>query len=96
LKLLKKNNLLELAKRLSGSTRLQKNINLNELDKLNESQVLIVGKVLGQGGINKKINIAALGFSEQAKEKLNKAGCETSTIKQFIEKNTKLEGVKII
>lgn len=96
IELAKKNNLLDLGKKLSGPTRLQKKINLDELNKLKESKFLVVGKVLGKGEINKKIKIAALGFSEQAKEKLKKADCKMLTIKQAIEKNKKLEGVRII
>lgn len=106
IKLVKEKNLLDLGKRLSGPTRLQKKINLDELSRLlkkdgdkkdtKESKFLVVGKVLGKGEINKKIKIAALGFSEQAKEKLKKAGCKMLTIKQAIEKNPKLEGVKVI
>ncbi len=96
IELAKKNNLLDLGKKLSGPTRLQTKINLDDLNKLKESEFLVVGKVLGKGEINKKIKIAALGFSEQAKEKLKKAGCEIFTVKQGIEKNKKLEGVKVI
>ena len=92
----KKANLLDLAKKLSGPTKLQKKVNLEDLDKLKENQVLVVGKILGQGNINRKIKISALGFSESAKEKLKKAGCEMNEIKQELEKNKKLEGVKII
>jgi len=92
----KSNNLLKLAKNLSGPVRLQKKINLEDLDKLKENKVLITGKVLGQGAINKKISVSALSFSDQAREKLKKAGCEMKTIKQEILENKKLEGVKII
>ena len=87
--------LLELAKKLSGPSRLYSKINLNELENKGE-HIIIAGKVLGQGEINKKISVSALGFSEQAKEKLKRAGCEINTIKQELEKNPKLEGVKII
>jgi len=96
IKLATKNNLLELAKRLSGPARFQTKVNLDELDKLKEDSILVAGKVLGNGDINKKISIAALGFSGSAIEKLKKKGCEIKTIKQEIEKNKKLEGVKII
>jgi ribosomal protein L18E len=58
--------------------------------------VIVVGRVLGLGDIKKKISISALGFSTQAKEKLKKAGCETKKIKEEIEKNPKLGGVKIL
>lgn len=96
IELAKKNNLLDLAKRLSRPTRLQSKINLEDLDKLKENKILIVGKVLGNGQIERKISIAALGFSESALKKLKEKGCETKTINQEIEKNKKLEGVKII
>jgi large subunit ribosomal protein L18e len=94
--LAKKNNLLELGKKLSGPTRLQSKINLNDLNKLKENKVIVVGKVLSKGEIEKKIEIAALGFSESAKEKLEKSGSKTTSIKQFIKDNKNLEGVKIL
>ena len=94
--LAKKNNLLDLAKKLSGPTRKQTKISLDGLNKLKDDEVIVVGKVLGQGNIDKKIKVSALSFSEQAKEKLKKADCEINKIKQMIEKNPKLEGVKIL
>jgi len=96
IELAKKNDLLDLAKKLSGPTRKQKKINLDELDKLKENKIIVVGKVLGNGNIKGKKEISALSFSEQAKEKLKKAGCDIKTIKQKIEKDKKLEGVKVI
>ena len=96
IELAKKNNLLELAKKLSGPTRLQSKTNLDTLNKIKEDKIMVLGKVLGSGDINKKITISALSFSESAIEKLKKKGCEFKTIRQEIEKNKKLEGVKII
>jgi len=96
IELAKKNNLLDLAKKLSGPSRLQKKINLRDLDKINESKLLVVGKVLGTGNIDRKISISALGFSSSAIEKLKKSRSEIKTIKQEIEGNKKLEGVRII
>jgi len=92
----KKNNLINLAKRLSAPTKQQSRINLDELNKQKEKNVIIVGKVLGSGEIKQKMTVSALGFSEQAREKLKKAGCELHSIKQEIERNKKLEGVKIL
>ena len=96
IELAKKNNQLELAKKLSGPTRLQSKVNVEDLNKLKESKVVVAGRVLSQGEIKRKIEIAALGFSEGAKEKLKKAGCEIKTIKQELESNKKLEGVKLL
>ena len=42
------------------------------------------------------MRIVALNFSQEAKEKLKKAGCEMSLIKDEIEKNKNAEDVKIL
>jgi large subunit ribosomal protein L18e len=92
----KKHNNLELAKKLSYPTRKQLSVNLNELNNIKEDKIIIVGKILGGGDIKKKMTIAALGYSTQAREKLAKAGCETKTIHEEIKKNPKLTGYKLI
>jgi len=94
--LAKKNDHLDLAKKLSGPSRFYKKINLDEIESEESNKVLVVGKVLGSGKINKKLEISALNFSESAKEKLEKAGCKIKKIKEEIKDNNKLEGVKII
>jgi len=91
--LAKKNNLLDLAKKLSGPTRLQSKINLSDLNKSKENKIIVAGKVLSKGEINRKIEIAALGFSESAKNKLEKSNSKIMSIKQAIK--NKFEG-KII
>jgi len=97
IELAKKNNLLELGKKLSGPRRIYKKINLNEINRLEERKIIIIGKVLGSGDINKKIEISALGFSKKAKEELEKKGCKINTIKEELENNgNKLEAIKII
>ncbi len=96
IRLAKEKGFLELAKKLSAPKSQYKNINLDVLDRAEGNKFLIVGKVLGSGDIKKKVNISALGFSEQAREKLKKAGCEIKTIKQEIEKDKELKGFTII
>jgi len=96
IELARKKGLLELAKRLSGPNRMQIKINVGEFDKLKGKNILVVGKVLGEGGIEHKFSVSALGFSEQAREKLKKAGCEVKTIKEEIETNPELNNVEII
>ena len=96
IELAKKHNLLDLGKKLSGSTRKQAKVNLEDLSKQEGHKFLVIGGVLGKGEISKKIEISALGFSESAKEKLKKKGCEIKTIKQEIKHNHELKGVKVL
>ena len=84
IELAKKNNLLDLAKKLSSSTRLQTRINLEDLNKLKEDKIIVVGKVLSKGEIEKKKEIAALSFSESAENKLKKAGIKIMLINEAI------------
>jgi large subunit ribosomal protein L18e len=94
--LAKKNNHLALAKKITTPSKKQIKTNLDSLNEIKEEKIIFPGKVLGQGNIKRKISIYALGFSKEAKEKLKKAGCEFRTIKEEIEKNPKLTGVKVI
>ena len=83
---------------LSSPRRLKLEINLDEINKEAKGNEIIIvpGKVLSIGEINKKFKVVALAFSEKAKEKLNKAGCETSYIINEIKKNPDAKGVKIL
>ena len=92
LKLKKKNQ--ELSSLLSVPTRKRFSLNLDEINKqIKEEKTLIVpGKVLGRGNIEKKIKIIALNFSRQAEKKLKKAGCEAKTIVEELKKNEKIDG----
>jgi large subunit ribosomal protein L18e len=94
--LAKKNNLLDLAKKLSAPRSQYKNINLDDLEKAEGDNILVVGKILGSGEINRKMGVAALGFSDSARDSLNKTGCDIKSIKMAIEKNPKMEGVTIL
>ena len=58
--------------------------------------VVVPGKVLSNGEINKKIRIVALSFSKEAEEKLGKKKCEVVSILEEIKVNPKAEGIKIL
>ena len=94
----KKEKWLEVAGAISSPRRKRINLNLNEINNQTKEKdkVLVPGKVLSQGEINKKIKIIALGFSEKAKEKLSKSGCEFSNILTEIKSNPSAEGIKIL
>ncbi len=96
IELARKKGLLELGKKLSSPKSNYKNLNLNDIDEIESGNVLVVGKVLGQGEISKKKMICALGFSKKAREKLKNAGCEVKSIKECVKSNGKLEGVKVV
>lgn len=88
----------KIAEILSSPRR--KRIDIN-LDKINleakaGDTVLVPGKVLSQGEINKKIKVVALSFSEKAKEKLLKAKCDVSDMLDEIKKNPGAKGIKIL
>lgn len=94
----KNKNWLEVSGILSTPKRKRQEFNLDKIVKeAKEGEIIIVpGKVLSLGEINKKIKISALGFSEKAREKLLKAGCEVSNILEEIKKNPQAKGVKIL
>lgn len=88
----------EVAGLISSSRKNQKNINLKEIDKIAKEKetIVIPGKILSGGELNKKIKIVAINFSEKAKEKIIKAGSEAVIMIQEIKSNPEAKGVKII
>lgn len=83
---------------LSGPRSRRLNLNLGEINRISKTgEALVVpGKILSQGEIDKKIKIIAFGFSENAREKLLKAGCEIKTISDEIKKNPDAKGLRIL
>jgi len=94
----KKKNWLQVAAILSSPRA--KRINMN-LDKINneakEGEIVVVaGKVLSQGELDKKIKVVAFSFSEMAREKISKAKGETLTILEEIKKNPEAKNVRFL
>jgi large subunit ribosomal protein L18e len=83
---------------LSGPRRNKMCINLEEINKDSKAgeTIIVPGKVLSQGEIDKKIKVVALNFSEKAKEKLLSAKCDVSYIIDEIKSNPSAKGIKII
>ncbi len=94
----KKESWLGVASVLAGPRRNRMNINLEEIDqKAKDGEIIVVvGKVLSQGEINKKIKIASLNFSGKAREKLLKAKCEVSSILDEIKKNPEGKNMRVL
>ncbi len=83
-----------IGKELEKSRRNRREVNLERLEKHTKDKeiVIVPGKVLGDGELNHEITVAALQFSEKAKEKIKK----TMTIKELLKENPKGKGVRII
>ncbi len=76
--------------------KFERNLNsINENSKDGET-VVIPGKVLSVGELEKKIKVVAFSFSESAKEKILKSGSKISTIFDEIKRNPSAEGVRIL
>jgi len=89
---------LEVATILSGSRKNRKDANLSEINEKSKQgdKIVVPGKVLSQGKVDKKIKVVALSFSDKAKEKLSEAGCEMSDLLEEIKSNPSAEGLKIL
>ena len=89
---------IDVARVISGPRRNRLNLNLDIIDReaKDGEKIIIPGKVLSQGRINKKIKIIALSFSENAKEKLSKEKIDFSTISEEIKKNPDAKGLRIL
>lgn len=88
---------LKIADILSGPTRRQPSVNLSQIDKKAKAgdTFVILGKVLSQGDLTKKVRICALSFSLSALEKMKKTKSEAVTILEEIKKNPKGEGIRL-
>jgi large subunit ribosomal protein L18e len=73
-------------------------INLSELDKLaKEGETIVVpGKILSAGELNKKLKLVAVNFSEKSKEKILKSKSEIIFMNDEIKKNPDAKGVRIL
>jgi len=69
-------------------------IRINKHTKENET-VVVPGKVLSVGELDHKVVVAALEFSKNAMEKINKIG-KAITIEELIEKNPEGKNIKLI
>jgi large subunit ribosomal protein L18e len=88
----------EVAAILSGPRKNKMDINLGEISKTGKDgeTVVIPGKVLSQGELDKKIKFVALAFSEKAREKIIDAKGSAETILNEIKKNPSAKGIRIL
>ena len=88
----------KIAQLISGSRKKYASVNLREIDNGSKEgdTVVVVGKVLGTGKLNKKVRVCAMNFSETAVEKLKGVKGEWVILLEEIKKNPKAVGIKLL
>ncbi|MHA1682263.1 MAG: 50S ribosomal protein L18e [Promethearchaeota archaeon] len=88
----------EVASYLKKARRKRVEANLGRLERItsNGETIVVPGKVLGTGMFSKNITIAALAWSESAKQKVESAGSKIITIEEVLESNPSGSNVKLI
>ncbi len=86
------------AELLSKPKRRRVSVNLNKINRLaNDNDVILIpGKVLGDGRLNKKVTIIAFSFSKEAIEKIRSSGSNYITIEEALKKYPEGKNIKIL
>lgn len=92
--LAKKTENIELASEISMPARQLAAVNLTKINEAKADVIIVPGKVLSNGDMDKKKTVYALGFSEKAKEKLKKAGCKYDKLINVLKELKKGEKIK--
>lgn len=88
----------DIAKKILKPTRTAAEVNISEINRHTSADEVIVvpGKVLGNGTLDHKVDVAAMSFSASAEEKIQTAGGQCMDILEVAEKNPKGTGIKIM
>ena len=86
------------AKELEKSRRKRAAVNLSKINRFaKENDIIIVpGSVLSSGKLDYQVTVAALRFSEGAKEKIASTNGKSISINELLEKEHKVSKIKII
>jgi len=86
------------AEYLSKPRRIRRAVNVSRINRYTKEgdEVVVPGKVLGAGLITHPVKVAALAFSDQARQKIIKAKGKCLSIPELIKLNPKGSNVKII
>lgn len=88
----------DIAKRLERSNRRHAEVNISKINRYSspDETILVPGKILGSGQLDHKVNVAAMGFSKKAQEKIDAAGGKCLNITQILDENPKGSKIRII
>lgn len=87
----------DIASYLSSPRRKRVEVNLSRINRYSDDGDIIVvpGKVLGSGVLNKKVTVAAWRFTSEAYEKIKNVG-EAITIEELLKRKPEGKNIKII
>ena len=83
---------------LKKPSRQRRVVNLYKIDRFAKDgeTVVVPGKVLSLGNINKKVDVAAFNFSSEAKKKIEGANGKTLSIDELFQQNPDGKKVRIL
>jgi len=83
---------------LEKSTRQRRVVNISRIARNTQPNetVVVPGKVLGSGALPHSVVVAALAFSEGAKERIEQAKGKALTIEQLLKQKPKARDLKLI
>ncbi|PSP34023.1 50S ribosomal protein L18e [Halobacteriales archaeon QH_10_67_22] len=87
----------DVAQRLEKPRRTHAEVNLGRIERYarEDETVVVPGKVLGSGVLQKDVTVAAVDFSGTAETKIDQVG-ETATLEQVVENNPEGANVRVI
>lgn len=88
----------DVARRLESPSRNWAEVNVGKIARYaaeNET-IVVAGKVLGAGDIDKKVTIAAYRSSESSRKKVESAGGRVISLRALVEENPKGSNVRIM
>ena len=88
----------DVADRLEKPRRTHAEVNLSRIERYarEDETVVVPGKVLGSGMLQKAVTVAAVDFSSSAETKVDHAGGETVSLAEFVEQNPDGSNVRVI
>ena len=87
----------DVAERLEKPRRTHAEVNLGRIERYaqEDETVIVPGKVLGSGVLEKNVTVAAVDFSSSARKKIEQVG-DTVTLEQIAEQNPDGSNVRVI
>jgi len=87
----------DVADRLEKPRRTHAEVNLGRIERYarEDETVVVPGKVLGSGALQKNVTVAAVDFSSSARKKIEQVG-ETVALERAIEENPEGSNVRVI